>query len=627
MKTVRVPPEMAPAFAAAEELVARYFEHRRDDPETGTIEIHGERYVLVRAAALSVEFFALVAQLYGEGHERDADDFARNILFDLAHTIGRSDARNFHARMGLADPIARLSAGPVHFAYAGWASVDIDPSSRPSPDDFYLLYDHPYSFESDAWLRAGKKRKAPACVMNAGYSAGWCSESFGLPLVATEILCRARGDEACRFIMAHPDRLEQLVAEYATGERRVPTLVRPSGIPDFFHRKRAEEELRRARDDLRQRQATKLEALGQLAGGIAHDFNNLMSVVIGRSALLLRGVPEEGPTREGLLAIREAGERAATLTRQLLAFGRAQVLSSESVELSSVVRGLSRILEALLGERVTLSLALHDTSLVIHGDRGNLEQVVMNLAVNARDAMPGGGSLRIATRPGTAPCPGVDLPPGRYAVLEVRDDGAGMTAATAARIFDPFFTTKAPGSGTGLGLSTAYGIVRQSGGDIVVESALAQGSTFSVWLPLVDEAGPVSTDVDGNARHRAGRGTVLLVEDQVAVRTTVVAMLESLGYSVVACATGAEAITLSSTDAPVDVLVTDVVMPGIGGRETAARVRQNRSGLPVLFVSGFVDDPNLTNAIAEEGALLLAKPFSIEEIATALASLLGRRVR
>src|SRR5438552_12871027 len=214
LKTVRVPPGMEGPFVEAERHVSRYFEERKDDPAHGTIEIHGERYILVRAASLSVDFMALVERIYGEERLGEANEFTNAILFDLAHAIGKSDAHNFHTRMGLVDPIAKLSAGPIHFAYSGWAFVDIFPESVPAPDDtFCLVYDHPYSFESDAWLRSGKRRQTPACIMNAGYSSGWCEESFGVTLVASEIFCRANGDPLCRFFMAHLDRSAPAVPE------------------------------------------------------------------------------------------------------------------------------------------------------------------------------------------------------------------------------------------------------------------------------------------------------------------------------------------------------------------------------------------------------------------------------
>ncbi|MHC4561944.1 MAG: sigma 54-interacting transcriptional regulator [Planctomycetota bacterium] len=247
LRTARVPADIEPIFAAAEKAVSEYFSTRTDDPTTGTIEVFGERYVLVRAAALSVEFFSLVTNLFGEGREAEAEKFARNILFDLAHAIGKSDARNFHAKMNLIDPIERLSAGPIHFAHSGWAFVDISPESRmANREEWCLLYDHPYAFEADAWIRQGLKADFPVCIMNAGYSSGWCEESFGLPLVAAEVLCRARGDECCRFIMAPPDRIEQHIERYTQTKPDLAERVRSHEIPDFFARKRIEEELTRS---------------------------------------------------------------------------------------------------------------------------------------------------------------------------------------------------------------------------------------------------------------------------------------------------------------------------------------------------------------------------------------------
>ncbi|MCY2925892.1 MAG: PAS domain-containing protein, partial [Planctomycetota bacterium] len=208
-------------------------------------EIFGERYVLIRAASLSVELFALVRRLFGEGREGEAEEFARNSMFDLGHALGRSDAKAFHERMHVTDPIERLSAGPVHFAYSGWASVTIYPESNPVADDgFLLVYDHPFSFESDAWVRAGHASDSPVCVMNAGYSSGWCEESFGQPLVAAEVLCRARGDSCCRFVMAPPERIASRVAEYARARPELGIRAAALAIPDFLVRQRMDQALR-----------------------------------------------------------------------------------------------------------------------------------------------------------------------------------------------------------------------------------------------------------------------------------------------------------------------------------------------------------------------------------------------
>jgi len=243
LKTVKVPKEMEPLFAKAEEVVSTYFGKRKTEPEKGTIEIFGERYIMVRAAALSVEFFDLVQSIVGDERKGEARDFALNILFDLAHAIGKSDAKNFHNKMNLLNPVERLSAGPIHFSHTGWAYVDIFPESRPTPDEnYYLIYDHPFSFESDAWERLGRRADFPVCIMNAGYSSGWCEESFGVGLVAHEIMCKAKGDDCCRFIMAPPLRIEAHIKKYADKNPALAARVAPYEKHDFFKRQREAEE-------------------------------------------------------------------------------------------------------------------------------------------------------------------------------------------------------------------------------------------------------------------------------------------------------------------------------------------------------------------------------------------------
>lgn len=248
LKTVRVPEKFAPLFEQAQRYVTRYFSDQKSTPEQGTLEICGQRYVLVRAASLSVEFYEMVTRFYGEGAE--ALSVAHSFLFDIAHAMGLADAKTFAERMEVTDPIARLSAGPVHFAHAGWAFVDISADSNPSPDDdYYLLYDHPYSFESDSWLNAKKDTDCPVCIMNAGYSSGWCEHSFGLPLVAVEILCRAKGDAMCRFIMAPPQRIEAHIANYARQHPELGPSIVNTRVPGFFA-KRTDEQLLRTNREL-----------------------------------------------------------------------------------------------------------------------------------------------------------------------------------------------------------------------------------------------------------------------------------------------------------------------------------------------------------------------------------------
>ncbi len=273
LSTVRVPAPFREPFLKAQEYVARYFADRVEDPTRSTISISGERYILVRAASMSVEFFDMVTSLYKDQGPKEARAVTNNLLFDLAHAIGKADAKSFHARMGVTDPISRLSAGPIHFAFSGWAFVEIHPESSPTPDEgYYLIYDHPFSFESDAWLKSGRRSERPVCIMNCGYSSGWCEESFGLPLVAAEVRCVACGDAHCRFIMAPPSRIEEHIARFherarggagGTGGGGAPRGTRRAGaiVPEFFQRKRLEEALREANAGLEERVARRTEDL------------------------------------------------------------------------------------------------------------------------------------------------------------------------------------------------------------------------------------------------------------------------------------------------------------------------------------------------------------------------------
>ncbi len=624
-KTVRVPEAMAPLFLQAEALVSGYFQARQDLPEQGTIEVFGQRYVLVRAASLSVEFFSLVRELYGEGREEEADAFARNLLFDLAHAIGRADARAFHARMGLEDPIAKLSAGPVHFAHTGWAFVDISPDSRPSPDEnFYLLYDHPYSFESEAWLQSGQGRESPACIMNAGYSSGWCEASFDVNLVACEVLCRAKGDPCCRFIMSPPARLEGHLAAYREAQPHLAPRMRDTEIPDFFARKRLEEELRRSRDELelrvaertRQleevfeqlRQTQKLEALGRMAGGIAHDFNNLLTAILGYASLAQAHLEEGHPARRPLERLEQAGLRAGQLTRQLLAFSRRQVLQPRVLDLNGLLRRTAALLRPLLGEPVRLDLDLGPGPLKIKADPSQMEQVIVNLAVNARDAMPQGGQLRIAS--GRAP--------GGEVRLDVSDSGMGMDQEVLAHLFEPFYTTKAGEKGTGLGLATVYGIVEQSGGRIQVQSEAGAGTRFSILLPATEEAlEPERGEPQVAPSSGAGR-RVLVVEDEAGVRESLRDILGGHGFQVHTAPDAESALAMEPDLGPLDLLLTDLVMTGMDGKSLAAAMSGRRPRLRILFMSGYTDAP-FDDA---EARRFLAKPFSASELLVKISEVL-----
>ncbi len=371
-------------------------------------------------------------------------------------------------------------------------------------------------------------------------------------------------------------------------------------------------------------QAQRMEAVGQLAGGVAHDFNNLLTVINGYTDILLANTRPDSPAYEPLREIQKAGGRAAGLTRQLLAFSRKQILAPVVLDLNALVRELEKMLLRLIGEDVEVAVVLDPDLGRVRADPGQVEQVIMNLVVNARDAMPTGGKLTIETR-------NVQLDrtygeehryvqPGPYVMLAVTDTGVGMPPDVKARIFEPFYTTKGPGKGTGLGLSMVYGIVKQSGGSIEVYSEPGRGTTFKIYLPRLAEAGVGAAAAAGAVHIPRGSETVLLAEDEDGVRTFVVQALGALGYTVLEARDGSEALDHCATHAgPVHLLVTDVVMPRMSGRELADRAAALRPQVKVLYLSGYTDDAVVRHGLLSEGVAFLQKPFT--------TAVLARKVR
>ncbi|HEY7766906.1 hybrid sensor histidine kinase/response regulator, partial [Longimicrobium sp.] len=387
---------------------------------------------------------------------------------------------------------------------------------------------------------------------------------------------------------------------------------------DITERTRAELALKGKEEELRQ--AQKLEAIGRLAGGVAHDFNNILTAVRGFAQVLLMDV-DDTAVREDLLEIDRAGERGAMLARQLLAFSRKQVLHPRLVDLNDVVAGTHRMLVRLMGDDVELVVELAPEPLPVLADPGQLEQVIVNLMVNARDAMPDGGRITVGTRAvsgsGVPQVPGLYLAPGEDGVLlTVSDSGHGMDERTQARVFEPFFTTKPVGRGTGLGLSTVYGIVNQSGGSVGVRSAPGEGCTFFVLLPLAaQEAGEGAGEAASPLPPPAAATTVLLVEDEDPVRRSVRRMLERHGYAVLDAPDAHEALRVSATfPGEIHLLLTDVVMPQVKGPELARRVQAVRPGVRVVFMSGHTSGSGAFEDAGELPPNLLEKPFSLDQL-------------
>jgi PAS domain S-box-containing protein len=386
---------------------------------------------------------------------------------------------------------------------------------------------------------------------------------------------------------------------------------------DVTERNRAEAALRESEDQLRQSQ--KMDAIGRLAGGVAHDFNNLLTVILGYTEQMLERLDAREPLRSAAHEIQSAAERAAALTRQLLAFSRKQVLEPRRLDLNAVLKGTTGLLRRLIGEDVQLDVQLEPELGLVMADEHQIQQVVMNLAINARDAMPQGGRLTLTTSNVSLnesyAQQHLPLGPGEYVMLTVADTGIGMDAATRARAFEPFFTTKEAGKGTGLGLATVYGIIQQSGGHTWVYSEPGHGTVFKIYLPRLDAPEGAGEPRRAPGGELAGNETVLLVEDEASVRELLRETLERHGYRVLSAASGEQAIERASGhQGPIHLLVSDVVMPGIGGPELASRLEPLHPELRVLHISGYADDAILRHGVREGTTAFLQKPFTAEAL-------------
>jgi PAS domain S-box-containing protein len=430
-----------------------------------------------------------------------------------------------------------------------------------------------------------------------------------------------------RFIAEEP------VTNPATGETRwfqtvkVALVAAEGGVPqvlgvatDITRRKQLEDQLR---------QSQKMEAVGRLAGGVAHDFNNLLTAILGHADLLLEDATQHDGRRADLTEIKRAAERAAGLTRQLLAFSRKQILQPKVLDLNTVVTGMGTLLHRLIGEDIELRIVPAPGLGAVEADPGQLEQVILNLAVNARDAMPRGGKLTVETAnvhlDEAYARQRVGVQPGPYVLLAVTDTGVGMDEHVKAHVFEPFFTTKEQGKGTGLGLATVYGIVQQSGGFIWVYSEPGRGTAFKIYLPRKAASSQDLEPVPTREDSHAGSGTILLVEDEEAVRKLASRVLEARGYTVLRAADGLQALdTVERHPGAIDLLITDVVMPRMSGRELADLVRPRRPATKVLYVSGYTDDAIVHHGVLDAGVMFLQKPFTPDSLARKVKEILGR---
>ncbi|MBX3188938.1 MAG: XylR N-terminal domain-containing protein [Labilithrix sp.] len=500
VSVVRAPEAAQPLFDQVAVTMRDLFRKIDIDPARAMIAIDDERYLLVRASAFSIDFLDTLVQLYADRGEREALAIARGFLFDIAHTIGIHDARTMHAKLGARDALEKLSGGPVHFAYTGWARVDIKPESRPVPDEsFCLVYEHPYSFEAAAFLRAERPSTTPVCIMSAGYSSGWCEASFGLELTAVEVRCRARGDDACLFVMAPPDRVGACVREHLGVDMEV---IRAQGVdvPTYFERKRAEEEVRRSLERLEEAQdelvrKERLATVGLLVSGVAHEVNTplgvavtAIGVVTDAIAALEEKLASASLTKGDLRSFLSRAGQAAHLVDQNLERSASLITKFKRVSVDHAMQERRRVdLGAYLREtldslRPIAKSAAMRVALETRGDLdcvtfpGAIAQIVTNFVTNS--ALHGGKPVAAVLR--------ASRDDGKV-TLAYEDDGCGMSEDARAHAFQPFFTTRRAHGGTGLGLHIVHTLVTDVlGGRVTLESAPGEGTSFVVTFPVAD---------------------------------------------------------------------------------------------------------------------------------------------
>jgi two-component system, cell cycle sensor histidine kinase and response regulator CckA len=584
-------------------------------PELGKGSVFG-RLVPLPDQHVAVLFDDAKQRELAEEQTRNLNAFLDSIIDNIPAMVFVKDAE--HLRYELFNRAGELLSGFKRENIYGKSPRDLFPEVQA---DFFLAKDR-------AVLSSGQMLDIPEEPVDTPLGRRWLhtkkipilkpdgqpSHLLGISLditdskAATEALARAHGELELR--------VQERTGELHEANQQLQR--------EMDERQRAQEALVKAEEQLRQ--AQKMEAVGRLAGGIAHDFNNLLSVILSYASLLAAGPNERVSVADGVNQIRRASERAAALTRQLLAFSRQQVLAPRVVDLNEIVLGLSGMLRRLIGEDIALNVIQAQNLGRTRADIGQFEQVIMNLVVNARDAMPGGGELTIETRNvelTEAAAQEHSVGPGPYVSLNVRDTGSGMDQATLARIFEPFFSTKPHGKGTGLGLATVFGIVKQSGGHIAVESEPGRGSCFEIYFARTED--PVSHPAPPEPPRSASPGTetLLLVEDDPQVRQIASEILKLHGYRVLDASGPSHALELSAGFGErIDLLVTDVVMPEMNGRALAERLREARPELEVLYMSGYTHDALLPGNLLSSGVAFLQKPITPVLLASAVRQLL-----
>lgn len=574
--SVSVPDAMKPLFDMAQQTVNEYFRHLKMDPSKGTIEINDQRYVLVRASTLSKDFLETVQSLYADRGASEAMAIGKNFLFDIAHVIGMNDAKNFHAKMNLTDPIAKLSAGPVHFAYSGWAFVDILPESSPSPDEnFYLIYNHPYSFEADSWIRAGKKADTPVCIMNAGYSSGWCEESFGIPLTAVEVTCAAKGDEKCTFIMSPPHKIQEHLERFHNTSKNNFTTIDEYNIPTFFDRKRVEEEMQKSK--LLAEETAKSKS--DFVANMSHELRTPLGAILGFTDLLKKTALD--PVQKDYLdAINSSGNSLLSIINDILDLSKLDAgkfiiekIPFSIPELMHSVQVMFSSKAKKKGLQFTCSI---DTAInySVSGDSMRLTQILVNLIGNAIKFTEKGG-VYVSCIIDKEDEHQVDIN------FSIKDTGIGIPKEKAESVFERFTQadtniTRKYG-GTGLGLAITKQLVEMQGGSILLKSGEGSGVEFIFTLPYTKSSVQHTTlnkDVIQQLQFNAVK-KVLVVEDNLLNQKLAAIILQNNGFDITIAENGKKAVEIlqRADRQDFDLILMDIQMPLMDGYQATHIIR------------------------------------------------------
>ncbi|MBO9566142.1 MAG: response regulator [Niastella sp.] len=613
--SVTVPPAMQPLFDIAQQTVREYFKDLRMDPSKGTIEINDQRYVLVRASAFSKGFLETIQRLYADKGESEAFAIGRNFLFDYAHVIGLHDARDFHARMHVTDPIAKLSAGPVHFAYSGWAFVDISADSHPSPDEnFCLIYDHPYSFEADSWTRAGVQSKEPVCIMNAGYSSGWCEESFGIELTAVEVSCRAKGDARCTFIMSPPHKIHEHLERFNASHKKQYASAGNYNIPTFFERKQVEEEMERSRV-LAEESA---RAKADFVANMSHELRTPLGAILGFTDLLQKTTLDT-VQQDYLEAINTSGKTLLSIINDILDLSKldAGKFLTESIAFS--VPELMHSLQVMFaskasGKDLRLSCSVDmGISFPVLGDPMRLTQILVNLMGNAIKFTEAGGVyvnciIQHETEDAVELC------------FSVRDTGIGIPANKIDSIFERFMQvdthiTRKYG-GTGLGLAITKQLVELLGGTISITSKEGSGTecTFIIPYRKAQEQVLASSRESNVPRQFFSLRKILVVEDNLMNQKLTSIILQAQGFEVIVARNGKKAIEYLQ-EHQADLILMDIQMPVMDGYKTTQLIRDElHLATPIIAMTAHALSGEREKCLQAGMNDYLAKPFKEHDL-------------